>query len=58
MVATISKILEAGEGISLRSSHQHSGGEGVQLDGLFVQQKKAHLAKREGVQVHAAYPQG
>ena len=34
MEAAISKILEAGEEIPLRSSHQHSGGESVQLDGL------------------------
>ena len=32
--ATISKIFEAGEEIPLRSSHQHSGGESVKLDGL------------------------
>ena len=56
MEATISKILEAGEVIPLRSSHQHSGREGVQLDGLPVQQKKAPLVRRVGV--HAAYPQG
>ena len=58
MEATISKILETGEVIPLRSSHQQSGGEGLHLDGFLVQQKKAHLAKRGGVQVHAAYPQG
>ena len=34
MEAAISKILEAGEEIPLRSSHQHSGGESVQLDEL------------------------
>ena len=56
MEATISKNLEAGEVIPLRSSHQRSGGEGVHLDGLPIQQKKAHLVRREGV--HAAYPQG
>ena len=34
MKAKISKILEAGGEIPLRSTHQHSGGESVQLDGL------------------------
>ena len=40
--ATISKIFEAGEEIPLRSSHQHSGGESVKLDGLLgpAQQKE------------------
>ena len=56
MKATISKILGAGEETPLRSSHQDSGGEGVQLDGLLVQRKKAHLVRRENV--HAAFPQG
>ena len=56
MKATISNILEAGEQIPLRSSHQHSGGESVQLDGLPSQQKEAELVWREFV--HAAFPQG
>ena len=45
--ATISKILEAGEKIPLRSSYQHSGGESVQLDGLPAQQKEEQLVRRE-----------
>ena len=44
MEAAISKILEAGDEIPLRSSHQHSGGESVQLDGFPAQQKEAQLA--------------
>ena len=56
MKATISKTVEAGEKIPLRSSHQHSGGESVQLDELPAQQKEAQLVSRE--HVHAAFPQG
>ena len=44
MEAAISKILEAGEQIPLRSSLQHSGGEACQLDGLPVHRKKAYLS--------------
>ena len=51
MKATISKIFGAGEETPLRSSHQDSGGEGVQLDRLLVQQKKTHLVRREHVQL-------
>ena len=53
---TISKIFEAGEEIPLRSSHQHSGGESVRLDGLLAQQKETELVGRE--RVLAAFPQG
>ena len=56
MEAAISKILEAGDEIPLRSSHQHSGGESVQVDGLPAEQKEAQLVRRE--RVHAAFPQG
>ena len=56
MEAAISKILEAGEEIPLRSSHQHSGGESVKLDGLPAQQKETRLVRRE--RVLAAFPQG
>ena len=38
------------------SSHQHSGREAVQLDGLPAQQKKAPLVRRR--HVHAAFPEG
>ena len=42
--ATISKTVEAEENLMpLRSSHQHSGGESDQLDGLPAKQKKAQL---------------
>ena len=44
MEAAISKILEAGEEIPLRSSHQHSGGEACQLNGFPVLRKKAYLS--------------
>ena len=54
MKATISNILEAVEEIPPHSSHQHSGGEAVQLDGLPAQQKKAPLVRRG--HVHAAFP--
>ena len=54
--ATISKILKAGKEIPLCSSHQLSGGESVQLDGLPAQQKETQLVRRE--RIHAAYPQG
>ena len=50
--ATISETVEAGGEILLRSGHQHTGGESVQLDGLPVQQKKLCPT------VHAAFPQG
>ena len=50
MKATISKILGAGKETPLRSSHQDSGGEGVQLDGLLVQRKKAHLVRGHNAQ--------
>ena len=56
MKATISNILEAVEEIPPHSSHQHSDGEAVQLDGLPAQQKEAQLVWRE--RVHAAFPQG
>ena len=56
MKATISKTVEAGEEIPLRSSHQHSGGESVRLDGLPAQQKETELVGRE--RVLAAFPQG
>ena len=49
MKATISNIFEAGEEIHPRSSHQHSGGEAVQLDGLPAQRKKAPLVRGEHV---------
>ena len=54
--ATISKIFETGEDIPLRSSHQHSGGESVKLDGLPAHQKETQLVRRE--RVLAAFPQG
>ena len=54
--ATIYKTVEAGEEIPLRSSHQHSDVEAVQLGGLPAQQKKAPLVRRG--HVHAAIPQG
>ena len=56
MEAAISKILEAGDEIPPRSSHQHSGWESVQLDGLPAQQKEAQFVR--GERVHAAFPQG
>ena len=51
MEAAISKILEAGDEIPPRSSHQHSGWESVQLDGLPAQQKEAQLVGRGRVQL-------
>ena len=54
--ATISKILEADKELPLRSIHQHSAGEIVQLDGLPSQQKEAQLIWRE--HVRAAFLQG
>ena len=56
MESTISKILEADEELPVCSTHQHSGGESVQLDRLPSQQKEAQLVWREFV--HAAFPQG
>ena len=49
MEAAISKILKAGEEIPLRSSHQHSGGESDQLDGLPAKQKEAQSLWGESV---------
>ena len=40
--ATISKILKADKEIPLCSSHQLSGGESVQLDGLPAPKKEDH----------------
>ena len=65
MTARISRIVGGHEGhnfqdfggceeIPLHSSHQHSGREAVQLDGLPAQQKKAPLVRRG--HVHVAFP--
>ena len=44
METTISKILEAGEVISLRSSHQHSGGESVGWMGFLLNKRRLSLS--------------
>ena len=45
--AGVSNLGEVGQEVPVRASHQHAGGEGLQLDGLDAQQEKIEHVGRK-----------